>query len=254
MTKPKKHRSTAPKQGEPVPLRRTQGKAANPAGPEAPWMPPAPSIATRLPPLRTRASFTGTLVDPISNRVLVYESLLEQGLAYILRADRRVSWIWDQPEPVKYIDDEGRSRSHTFDFLAVLHAGRRIAYAVKPASKVASSGIERTLELIRQQARPGFADAFVLRTNEHITKDRTHNARLILHSWSCRVPEHVEAVTKIVRDLHGSVGIRELAEVSGLEGHALRAIACLIGDGVLRLTRPGRIGYSAFVSPGPGLH
>ncbi|MFC4173225.1 hypothetical protein ACFOYU_14345 [Microvirga sp. GCM10011540] len=214
-------------------------------------MPPSASIASRLPPLRTKGSFTGTLVDPVDSRILVFESTLEEGWACILRTDHRTREVHDQPAPVAYVDDDGIRRSHTFDFRAVLDCGRKIAYAVKPSSRVASSGIGRTLELIRQQVRPGFADAFVLRTEEHITKDRVHNARLILHSWASRDPDHVEAIARVVRRMRGSALVRDIADASGLGGHALRAIACLIGDGVLRLARPARISHSAFVSPGP---
>lgn len=214
-------------------------------------MPPSASNASRHPPLRTKGSFTGTLVDPVDNRILVFESTLEEGWACILRTDYRTKEVHDQPAPVAYIDDDGVERSHTFDFRAVLHCGRKIAYAVKPSSRVGSSGIERTLDLTRRQARPGFADAFVLRTEEHITKDRVHNARFILHSWASRDPDHVETIARAVRRLRGSVLVRDIADASGLRGHALRAIACLIGDGVLRLTKPVRISHSAFVSPGP---
>lgn len=176
--------------------------------------------------------------------------MLEAGLACVLRADPRTREVHDQPAPVTYVDDNGALRSHTFDFRAVLQCGRKIAYAVKPTSRVVSSGIERILDLIRTQVRSGFADAYVLRTERHITADRVYNARLILHSWARRNPDHVAAVAQLARTLHGAVLIRDIAETTGLGGHTLRAVACLIGDGALRLAAPTRLSPAAYVVPG----
>lgn len=157
--------------------------------------------------------------------------------------------IWDQPDAVDYVDDEGKPRKHTFDFLATLHCGRRIAYPVKPDALVEKSGIQRVLELIREQVGSKFADAYVLRTDEHITKARVANAKLIISSLDCRNDEHVARVRECMAGVVGSVLIADVAARSGLEGHAVRAIACLIWDGVLQLARPGLIDQRAFITP-----
>lgn len=215
------------------------------------WQPPAPSTASRMPPLRGRGSFRGTIVDPVTNRVLVFESLLEKACVEILRVDPRVSEIFDQPPAVTYLDSAGKLRHHTFDFLARCHNGRRIAIAVKPEAKLEKSRIEQVVEAIRVQVGSRFADAFLVRTERHITRDKAYNARLILSSWHFRNKDHVQQITALVEDLKGAVKIADLMQRSGLEGHAMRAIACLIGDGVLRLARPGRIEPAALVVLAP---
>lgn len=156
--------------------------------------------------------------------------------------------IWDQPDRVSYLDVSGKRRHHTFDFRVTLRCGRRIAYAVKPHARVKKSGISHTLELIRQQVGSKFADAYVLRTDAHITKTRVANARLIVLSQADRDDDHVDRIRQIMAPIAGAVRIADVAARTGLEGHALRAIACLIGDGSLQLNEPGLIDPRAFIT------
>lgn len=160
-----------------------------------------------------------------------------------------MSRIWDQPDAVTYVDDDGKIRRHTFDFMVILNCGRRIAYAVKPRAKVERSGILRIIELIRQQVGDRFADAYVLRTDEDITPTRVSNAHLIVMSQAERNDDHVSRVRLITASMVGAARIADVAARSGLHGHALRAIACLIGDGVIRLAHPGLINHSASIAP-----
>ena len=76
------------------------------------WQPPAPSTASRMPPLRTTGAFNGTIVDPIKNRILVFESMLEKAFVQILRVDLRVDEIFDQPPAVTYQDANRKVRQH----------------------------------------------------------------------------------------------------------------------------------------------
>lgn len=222
--------------------------APNDPFPDA-WTPPQASVASRNLPRNFKGSFHAFIPDPVINRVVTGESGLEGGFYLLLRTDPRVAWIWDQPPPVEYVDEDGVVHEHTFDYLAVLHDGRRIAFAVKPAIKVASTGIERVLELIRAQLDPAFATSVVLRTEAHITADRVHNARMILDAFQRRDEAHLARVLALLDDVTGAVRIADLVEASGLEGHALPAIAGLIGDGLLTLSRHGRITMGASVIP-----
>ncbi|MBD2746623.1 hypothetical protein IC232_07900 [Microvirga sp. BT688] len=215
----------------------------------AAWHPPALSLASRDPHPESKGRFDVTLVDPLTNRIVLCESMLEGRLWYMLRIDPQVAWIWDQPRSVFYFGENGEIRRHTFDFLVVLHNGRRIAIAVKPQAHVVSSGIEDTLERIRTQSGTLFADTFLLRTEAHITTVRATNARLIFEAFCQRDTEHVEAVHAFVRTLAGAVPIRDLARASGLGPEAFNAIVCLIGDGVLKLHAPVCISPDAFVTP-----
>jgi hypothetical protein len=213
------------------------------------WIQPYASKASRRPALKSTTSVRGALVNPATNREIVYESTLERDLACILLADPSVEDIHDQPEPVSYIDSNGVVREHTFDFVAHRTDGTRTAVAVKPATKVVSSGIAETLNLIRAQCPPSFADHFAVRTGDHITRDRAADARLILKSRRMCNDGAIAEVKAIASTLRGAVKISDLLTVSRNDGHGFMAVVRLIGDGVLEHVGPGRISYDSAVRP-----
>ena len=198
------------------------------------WQPPRPSTASRKPATRSKGSFHGAMVDPAENRVKVFESYtLELGMAYILSADHSVQQFEDQPPPVTYVTQEGRYRTHTFDFRATLCDGRRIAYALKPEGKVAPSGIETTLQLIRQQSLTGFADAAVVRTEKTVTKRAVHNARTILWARRCRNARDVALAAEHAGRLNGATRLQHLVQAIGLGPRGRVAVLCLIDERAL---------------------
>lgn len=221
----------------PSPLKQTDC----PAGDR--WSPPLPSIASRRPALWGRGSVRGWIVDPAANRELVFESTLERGMAELLAARRDVSQVIDQPPAVTYVDRTGRSRRHTFDFLAVMQSGTRIAFAVKPSAKVERSGIEDVIHQIRTQLGTGFADRFLLRTEQHITRDRIFNARLILRARKCRDHRAIETVRRLFPN-PGTVRIADLVRASGLGAAAFNSVVGLIDEGFLTPVGNARIDYT----------
>lgn len=235
-------------------VRASDGRPDNGNGDLSPdeliWQPPRPSTASRKPPARTKGSFRGAMVDPAENRVKVYESYnLERGMAYILAADPTVRYFEDQPPPVTYVTPEGRLHTHTFDFRASLRDGRRIAYALKPEGKVASSGIETTLQLIRQQSLEGFADAALLKTERSVTKRAVHNARAILWARRCRNARDVAVAAEYARSLNGGVRLQHLVDAIGLGPRGRYAVLCLIDEGVLRTADGVWLGIDTLLFP-----
>lgn len=212
------------------------------------WKPPLASLASRRPAIKSTTSVRGTLVNPRTNREMVYESTLERDTACILMVLRGCRAVLDQPPAVAYIDDHGVRRWHTFDFLVVMNDGSRTAYAVKPARNVERSGLRRIVELIRQQ-RPDFADRFVILTEEQITVDHAANARLIIKSRRMRNEDHIAAVMAVVSRLGGSVKIADLLAATRNDGHGFMAVVCLIDIGVLEHAGPGRISHDSAVRP-----
>ena len=213
------------------------------------WIPPSKSRASRLPAARSRSSCRGYIVNPRTNRELVYESSLEADLLYILLVHRDVDDIHDQPPAVSYVDAEGKRRKHTFDFRVHLHDGRKIAIAVKPERRVRSSGIERTLELIRQQVTD-FADQYQLRTERSITVDRSYNAKLTFRARKMRDTTADEKILRMINKCQGARTIRALLEHASLNSHDFNAVVNLIGDGVLKHVSSGRITRDSFVRKG----
>lgn len=211
------------------------------------WKPHTPSIASRMPPARSKGFCRGSLVDPTTNRVIVYESTLERDFACILLADRRVVHLHDQPPAVVYVMPGGQRKRHTFDFLATTMAGHRLAIAIKPTAMVERSGILETLELIRQQAPTGFADQFLLRTERQITRRRATNARWILRARRARNEADVEDLRRFTSSLDGAVNLTDLVAASSMGARGWNAAVCLIDEGCLELVGQAVIGDQALV-------
>uniref|UniRef100_A0A9E7ZXC6 TnsA endonuclease N-terminal domain-containing protein n=1 Tax=Bosea sp. NBC_00436 TaxID=2969620 RepID=A0A9E7ZXC6_9HYPH len=210
------------------------------------WSAPSASVASRRPAKKSRGSFRGSIVNPRTNREIVFESTLERDLAYILPNLPTVVGIRDQVGPVEYVDEDGVVHNHTFDFVADHEGGTSTAIAVKPAHRVGPSGLEKTMELIGNQ-QPGFADRFVVRTGDHITRDRAANARLLhraLRGWN---EADIADVMAVVSTLRGTVAIRAVVATSRTFGHGFMAVACLIAHGVLEHVGPGPISIESRV-------
>lgn len=186
-------------------------------------------------------------MNPLLNREITYESSLERDLAYILLAHPDVADVQDQV-PIDYYDN-GVKRKHTIDFVATLKNGTKTAFFVKPAKRVQSSGIEETVELIREQAPKDFADHYEIRTGEHITRIRAENARLIHRARRTRCEEDIAIIAKVAANLCGTVTIQTLLAASLNSGNGFYAVVCLIDDRILDHVGPGLITYSSLVRP-----
>jgi hypothetical protein len=206
------------------------------------FIPPSESTASRKPPKRTRGHYRAVDVDPRENRKKVVESTLESGLLSMFKASRKVVHIEDQPPAVEFVNDEGRTTHHTFDFRVHLADGRRIAYAVKPAKRVKPSGLRRTVELIREQSLAGFADEVVIRTGEDITRLRVFNAEQII--WARR--RRCEA-RQVAAHLQGRTRIEELVARMPLGPRAFAAVVGLVDEGLLKLDPEEKLRPHAFV-------
>ncbi len=203
-------------------------------------------MASRRPAKKSRGSFRGALVNPRTNREIVFESTLERDLAYILPTLPTVVGVRDQVGPVEYVDEDGVVHQHTFDFVADHEDGTSPAIAVKPARRVERSGVQKTLDLIRDQ-RTDVADRFVVRTGDHITRDRAANARLLHRALRTRNEADIANVLAIAATLRGTATIRAVLAGSRHFGYGFMAVACLIADGVLEHAGPGPISIDSFV-------
>ncbi|WP_148287890.1 hypothetical protein [Rhodopseudomonas sp. B29] len=186
-------------------------------------------------------------MNPLLNREITYESSLERDLAYILLAHSDVADVQDQV-PIDY-DDNGMKRKHTIDLVATLKDGTKTAFFVKPATRVKSSGIEETVELIREQAPKDFADHYEIRTGDHITRVRAENARLIHRARRTRCEEDIAIIAKVAATLRGAVTIQTLLAASMNNGNGFYAVVCLIDDRILDHVGQGLITYSSLVKP-----
>jgi hypothetical protein len=151
---------------------------------------------------------------------------------------------WPQ---VHYVDRDGVLRRFTFDFTSVHSDGSRTAHSVKPASKVASSGVEEIHLLLQRQLSPRLVTRINLVTEEKLKPQDRFNAEVIYTARRFPVPEHDAVIESLIADLHGTTTVATLREASGLHGAAYRAIVRLIADRKLDLVDHVRIDSRAVV-------
>lgn len=193
----------------------------------------------RRPPTRGVANFRGSTVDA-NGREIVLESTLEHAASLIMRADRTVAMVQSQVGPVHYVDGKGKERRPVFDFLATSPCGKDLAIAVKPSRRRASSGIDDTIAMVRQQ-RPDFGNEVAVWTEDQLPRCAEHNAGLILRSRRLRNEDDVAELRQLAGDAPDAFHVGHLVRLARC-GHAraFTAVVNLIDDGVIK-PGPGRI-------------
>ena len=170
----------------------------------------------------------------------------------MLEALREVVELRDQWPTVAYQKDGGGTGTHTFDFWARLSSGLRVAVAVKPARRVETSGLLRTIELVRQQGvlRP-FADATLIITDTDVNRGPERNARRILRARRMRNEAEVEAARAALAGVHGWVRFADLLKGFPIQAHRRNALWCLIDEGFLVPRNGEEISDSTWVRVAP---
>ncbi len=212
------------------------------------WRPPAPSRATRTISRRPERGGSGRslMVGGATPHLIQSESGHEGQFAIVALTRRDVVDVWEQPDPVSFVDVDGVRHLHTFDFLLRMSDGKRIAVAVKPTKTAEKHGWREKIAHIAAQAGH-FADGFVLVTGKHLPRDMVRDARLIL---SCRRddrPDDDARVRAVVAGLDGAATISDIVALSGLDGHGFRAVVRLVDVGVLEVADGTRIDYPTLV-------
>lgn len=208
---------------------------------------PHPSKAARKISGSSPKNYRGSTIDHARNVELSFESLLELAALLIWLASGRTANILEQPPAIEYYDDDGVLHHHFFDFLAVMNDGLRVLVDVKPAALVASSGILKVQQKIREQHGKKVADRILLRTEEHMHRDDVADAKLILRATRMECAEADEAVSRLVSNTSGWLLISEIVEATGLTFKAFNSILRLVRAGVLEPLGDRRLGYDAYV-------
>lgn len=218
-----------------------------PKSPVPIWRPPGPSMASREVHSSSRGACRPSIVGGAIPREIRCESGLERNVGLALLAHPQVVDLQEQPPAVTWRDAAGHSRLHTFDFLATLDNGRKLAIPVKPAAIAARKRFADQLALIAAQLPRGFADGVLLVTDRDLSRDLVHDAMLV-HQSRRSVDADLDRQMLSLVDGNPASTIGQLVEASGRGGDAFRSIVRLIGSGVIATFGQGRIGYAAQVS------
>lgn len=181
-------------------------------------------------------------------RIMYFESGAELKAQLMLQARRDVREIFEQLPRVKYIDERGKERTHTFDILAHMTNGERIAIAVKPYDIAKRKGFFEELAIIAPQVPREVADRVVLLTDRQLRGPGLFNAELIHAVRLDADPEADAGVTAALDHVSGCLTIADLVVKSGMKGRSFRAIVRFIADGVLEARTKGRIDYCTVVA------
>lgn len=173
------------------------------------------------------------------------ESKLELDTLYILNARHDIVWIREQAN--FYCDPVKKTGRHVFDFMATLRNGRRIAFSVKPESRLSwrrkgqlpGEDFITELQTVAYHVQlQNFADDVRLVTEEDLDPVDLYNAEVIAAVREPD-PEADQRALDLTRDLIGSRTIRDLARDIGMAGRGNSAILRLVRTGTL-IGQPGR--------------
>ena len=213
------------------------------------WRPPGPSRSSRNIAIheRCKASCRPSIVGGAEPREIRCESGLEKKAGYFLLTHPQVVDLQEQPRAIAYRDAAGIERKHTFDFLATLQDGRKLAIPVKPKSIAERKRLREICTLMAGQIAKTFADGILPITDADLPRDVVHNAMVLHHSRRGADPDHDAVIGRLVAEAgDGTVG--GLVAASGLGGAGFRAVMRLIARGLIRLVGHARIDHGTAVT------
>ncbi|SSC71429.1 unnamed protein product [Ciceribacter sp. T2.26MG-112.2] len=205
------------------------------------WVRPFRSTGTRQPAPRTRGSLRGHDYDVRLNRALGFESGIELKFATLLRADRSVVNIEDQPAAVKFWRPGAEVKTkHTIDLRATFASGTKLGFVIKHSSQLERTNILEDVDLMRVQCCD-FADDFVVVTEREVTPELVENAEAVAFANAARNDRDCRAVLAFMQGTEGPVSMFDVAESFDEPGCAWSALLCLIFDGVVEHLDPGQL-------------
>jgi hypothetical protein len=217
------------------------------------YRPPVPTTAGLMFPARSKLTVRGfTLaMTPADQcwRQIISASQGERETCLLTLAMPNLWNLFDQPNPVSFVENDGRQRTHRFDYLAEFKGGERVAIAVKPADLVRKLNFKASLKAIKRDLPAGFADKVVLVTERERHRAELQNAELLNFFRRCPDEDADGVVADLISRLLGEISIAELISKSGLGARAFRAVFRAIYAGKLLANTRELISTNSIVAP-----
>lgn len=211
---------------------------------------PQKSKAARSIKMGVQKHFTGSIVcGDGAGEIIKYESHTERQTALVMLARREVVMLESQI-PFGWIDQDGKARTHFFDFRISLHDGSRVALIVKNSRKAAKPEFVAEMRCLAIQAKGNVADRVSLITEAHLDPIEVHNAELI-HGVRFPDPETDAAVQTVVAGIIGAARIEDIATAAGCPGRGFLAVVRMIQTHELELVAHEYIEPAALVRRRP---
>lgn len=172
--------------------------------------------------------------------------------ALVLLAQRNVVDLVDQPSPITYRTRDGIQHRHTFDFLATLDNGQRIAIECKAQWRADRDDLDGFYRSLADQVPCTFAHRIRIVTEASFSHAQIQDATLL---YDCRRdPDDAfdAAVRAMAGGLFGSVPVAKLVDRIGRgdDGAAFRAIVRAVGSGILTKLSTSPFDRATLVGPG----
>ena len=153
-----------------------------------------------------REHFTGQFTfGPDEGKTMDIESNTELRVALVVLSRPGVVDLENQV-PFSWVQSDGKSATHHFDFRVLMADGTRRAIMVKSEYRRRQAKVLRELTQIAAQVTPNFADEVVLMTERDIDPVEFYNAEM-MHEMRRPDPEADAAARRIMREIVASVQI-----------------------------------------------
>lgn len=213
---------------------------------------PMPSRAIRKIPKSSKFSFVGELVydnvDGERQRLgFASHTEFKAALCLIYRDDFRD--IEEQLSGVNFIQPDGSTSQHYFDFRYTTKGGQEICISVKPEEIAKTAKYQATIGSVKAAAIGNICDAVATVTNRNICPIEFHNAELF-HAARTPQPDIDKKVLDGLAHLKGPVSINQFLADIGLNGAGFFAVARAIRFGHARLFTSEKIKGKTLIERG----
>ncbi len=174
-----------------------------------------------------------------------YDSNTEMKCMLVLRARPDVVDLESQVL-FQWLDADGKTGKHFFDFRALKANGQRVAIMVKSEYRRRQPKVQAELAGIAARVPQSFADQVVVMTERDIDPVEYFNAEL-MHEMRRPDPDADAAARRLLGDIVGAVRVQNLVDAIGLGARGFRAAVRLLRSHELELTLNVRINHEAYV-------
>lgn len=211
--------------------------------------------AVRSPVFGTNGSQTGSIVEPVTQVVVLTESSIEKKLVRTLMADPNVKSVRHQALRITYVGEDGEQHHHTIDLLVTLRDGTRIGYIVKPEHVAVRDNVRGLVERMAASVSPEKVDRLQLVTSRQLPEWGNQNARQLLNARRDRRSHVDDMLRDMAPKLVLPIRIADLTARLGGGHVAFRPVLRAIAFGTLEYLGTGvidensRVRFSGTVEP-----
>lgn len=184
-------------------------------------------------------------MEPDEGYTLGCDSNTEMKCTLVYLARRNVVGLENQVL-FQWLDADGKTCKHFFDFRVLMADGQRVAIMVKSEYRRNQLKVQDELAEIAARVPRSFADQVVVMTERDIDPVEYFNAEM-MHEMRRPDPDADAGARRVLGEIVGAVRIQDLVDAIGLGARGFRAVVRLLRAHELELTLNVRITHEAYV-------